>query len=1681
MKHQHRIAILLGLVTFLGLPASETLADTSPTEGLVNYETPHVHPIDLTPDGQTLVAVNTAGHRLEVFDVRSGSPVLIDSIPVGLDPVSVRARNNTEVWVVNHISDSVSIVDLAARGVVRTLQTGNEPCDVVFAGSPQRAFVSCSEVNRIEVFNLANLDAAPLRVPIGGEDPRHLAVSPDGLTVYAAIFESGNGTTAISGGGSVTAQNVVSRPEGPYAGQNPPPNDGNRFNPPIRAGLPTPPRTAMIVRKNNSNRWMDDNNRDWSIFVNGALASLTGRVSNWDLPDRDVAAINAQTLSVSYQSRLMTMVMALGVNPANGRVTAIGTESTNEVRFEPNLNGVFLRVRAASFQAGGASDIDDLNPHLDYSTSTVAENVRRQSIGDPRGIAWRGNGQQAFITGMGSNNVVIIDGNGNRLGHFSVGQGPTGIVLDDSRGRGYVMNKFDGTISTIDLDARLQTGTVAFDDPTPAVIKEGRPFLYNTHLTSGLGQVSCASCHVDARTDRLSWDLGDPSGSMATVLNANNFNGNTQGTTQVHPMKGPMLTQTLQDIMNYDRLHWRGDREGLDSFNPAFTGLLGAERQLTADEMAKFAAFLGTIHLPPNPYRNIDNSRPATVTLPDGSTATTRSFNALRGQNSRGNNCLQCHMNGDTRNDASNLELSQAFIAPSFAPFYDRLGFWPTSRSGSTSGFGFFHDGADSIGGAARTTTAERQTDMLAEILTLEGPEGPLSGPERRQDTHAGVGQQVTISGGITSAQTNRINQLVSIANNSAHAELIVRGQVDGQTRGYRLTSGTTFQSDKQAETRNLNELRNLATSGASLTFTLVANGTGVRLALDEDGDGVLNGDENPSVEDPANLLTNGGFESGLERWDSGGTVSLTGAAHSGGQAVSINEFSYVVQGDAVTEGENYRFTGWTFTTGAPTEIQAGISFWDAAGNWIDDRILLLPASGAYAPFTVDVTAPAGAVTGTVWIYHNGGGGTVTVDDLTFKIGGNGGDTDNDGGGDDNGGGGGDTGGENVLPNGDFEDGLNAWDRGNGVTLFDDGSDGGKAARIGELSFIVQTLPANPGESLTLTGSYLVSGNPESPQAGISYWAADGTWLGDDTLPFEATGSWQNFTLPGTTAPSAATITVWIWCGAGGGTITIDNLALVRGDGGGGGSGGTELVENGGFESDSLGEWDRGSDTSLVGGAHTGARAMSVGSESFVVTNRGAAAGENYLFSGFYRTESGNDVHQAGISYWAADGSWLGDDMANLGLSPDSYRAFQIEGTVPDGAVSLSAWIWSGPGGRIVVDDLSLRLLDPVAIVADLSEVGARTAEVGSLNLEGQVETAQLDASLLGGSETGNTATAPETLGGLFTGLFTTIEDSQEILTGGLNRLVVRANGVFSGRSFIDGKPIVLRGRFDEAGTHSSSGRDGSHWNLQLADDGTGLVTLAGEFTDATGRIHRLDASQAAYSRRNRTERAGAYTMLLPGATEADPMGYATVRITPTGIARTHGRLGDGRPFAAAGRLAADDSWSLLRVMNRRPELSLLGGTLRFREVADVSDFDGILQLTGITGGAGLTHLDLTAIGSRFEPAERGRRPLAEVDLTNGEVTIQLQDADTGTSDYWPALWQPNHRIIVTQPRRVNGRVNPRTGLLRAVAIDRANGENLRLEGVVFQVQQLVGGFYREHRDIQGSLLLDAGSWNVGR
>ena len=69
--------------------------------------------------------------------------------------------------------------------------------DVVFAGNPVRAFVSCPAENVVQVIDPETLTVIQT-ISIEAERPKALAASPDGSKVYAAIFESGNGSTILA-------------------------------------------------------------------------------------------------------------------------------------------------------------------------------------------------------------------------------------------------------------------------------------------------------------------------------------------------------------------------------------------------------------------------------------------------------------------------------------------------------------------------------------------------------------------------------------------------------------------------------------------------------------------------------------------------------------------------------------------------------------------------------------------------------------------------------------------------------------------------------------------------------------------------------------------------------------------------------------------------------------------------------------------------------------------------------------------------------------------------------------------------------------------------------------------------------------------------------------------------------------------------------------------------------------------------------------------------------------------------------------------------------------------------------------------------------------------------------------------------------------------------------------------
>jgi DNA-binding beta-propeller fold protein YncE len=659
-------AVLLATLASLGF--AEGVAAELPDYTL--FEAGQVRPLAMSPDGARLFAVNTPNGHLEIYDIGVDGLAWLESVPVGLEPVALAARSDGEVWVVNHLSDSISIVDVAADPprVVRTLLVGDEPRDIVFAGPGRnRAFITTAHRGQNSPYPQGDydvagtgradvwvFDATTLGTSLGGEPlmvltlfgdrPRALAATPDGSTVYAAVFRSGNRTMTVGEPLVCDTDNT----------DDPCTIEGVEYP----GGLPFPKtnfdgaqsrEAGLIVGWNTATeQWEDELARDWSNAV------------RFSLPDLDVFAIDANAsmpVETGSISGVGTVSFNMIVNPDNGNLYVTNTEAISRVRFEglgswvsdlgPKESGDPPTVRGHLHEArvtviDGALNVRPrhLNKHIDYSARPQPAGTKDRSLSMPLEMAITSDGSTLYIAGFGSSAIGIYDTAELENDSFTPDAanmislpsgGPSGLVLDEVRERLYVMTRFENSIVVVDTGTRAAVQTVAMKNPEPVSVIEGRPFLYDAKLTGSNGEASCASCHVFGDMDDLAWDLGDP--DVVPFANPNPAPPSDEfpliaslpPLQPFDPLKGPMTTQSLRGLELAGPMHWRGDRtgpecnttpgdpacanRGFNEFNVAFPGLVGRdEGTLTEADMQAFTDFALRITYPPNPIRGLDNS-----------------------------------------------------------------------------------------------------------------------------------------------------------------------------------------------------------------------------------------------------------------------------------------------------------------------------------------------------------------------------------------------------------------------------------------------------------------------------------------------------------------------------------------------------------------------------------------------------------------------------------------------------------------------------------------------------------------------------------------------------------------------------------------------------------------------------------------------------------------------------------------------------------------------------------------------------------------------------------------------------------------------------------------------------------------------------------------------------------------
>jgi len=866
------------------------------------FEAGPVRPLAMSHDGRRLYAANIPDGRLEVFAITTLGLTYLGSVPVGMEPVAIAVSpDDRQVWVVNHLSDSISVVNVgvATPFVERTLWVGDEPRDIVFAG-PEKSRVFITTAHRgqnspidprltsggigradVWVFDSTDTGAGAVGTPLTiltlfGDSPRALASSPDGSRVYAAIFRSGNQTTTMW-------------PAALGGFPKPPPNDS--------ADGVTEPTTGVILKWRNG-FWQDEINRNYNNIVTLAL------------PDLDVFEIDAMAeipVRLSSIASVGTTLFNMAVNPVSGALYVSNIDALNHARFAGDSNRASSSVRGhladhrISYIKDGLVKPRRLNQHLDFSKQFGDQDDRDGSLSLPMDMVVSSDGETIYVAAYGSSKVAVLQtseleadslpaGSSNHI-ELS-GGGPAGLALDEDHQRLYVLTRFDNTVSSIDLNTRLETDRLALYSPEPNSVTEGRKFLYDARLTSGFGNDSCGTCHLFGDNDALAWDLGDPQGKVRTIpnkyalLTANHPELNRT----FHPLKGPMTTQSMRGLPRHGPQHWRGDRTGTQrqngetleeaafkEFNEAFAALAAKQEPLSDGDMQAFSDFSMQLAYPPNPMRKLDNSLTESQQLG-------RSLYMNGVQRSDGNLeiCVTCHTLNPTNGIFGTTGLmafndqpgEKDFKIPHFRDQYQKVGMF-TTRSfnprNEIRGFALNHNGATSINATfSEFGIPVSQTNAIKDYLFAFPAE-----------TAPVMGQQLSLTKDSSDASFERYQLLLQrakIVSPYPECDLVIRTSLAGYSRGWaydRLAEKFIPDLSTQDALDDSGMENLIRQSAKPLTASCTPWGSGRRIGIDRDGDSVPDYEEllqgsNPGVHSSSTFRADAGLWYNPDRSGSG-------------------------------------------------------------------------------------------------------------------------------------------------------------------------------------------------------------------------------------------------------------------------------------------------------------------------------------------------------------------------------------------------------------------------------------------------------------------------------------------------------------------------------------------------------------------------------------------------------------------------------------------------------------------------------------------------------------------------------------------------------------------------------------------------------------------------------------------
>jgi len=421
--------------------------------------------------------------------------------------IAVSADGAT-VYVVNADADSVSVVDTTTRALrSEILLAGAHPAvdangayspavmPRALALSPDGAtlYVTGQRAGALFAIDLASgTVAAPIAV---GSEPIGVVVAGDGGAIFVACGQDGTVVRVDAASRQVTA-------------------------------------TAQVGAEPWSLGFAPDGELLATAFLAGNLAALDPATlavgTSWPIPD--TAPRGDQRLAHGQVRGLYDVATRPGSAQVWVAHVMLGTDTA-----QPALDFESTVFPSLSILVGGtyvrtlSTDAQDV-VGIDGSFGDV--------VSGPHAIAFTSDGAYALVVDTGSEDVLAVDANSGveaTLLRPLPGHMPEGIAISPDGTEAYVDERNTNDVAAISID-RTNGIALAVDgapiprlasDPMPAQLRLGQHLFYSANsdeypITTN-HWVSCASCHLEGRSDAVTWNFAQ--GPRDTPSNAGGMLG----------------------------------------------------------------------------------------------------------------------------------------------------------------------------------------------------------------------------------------------------------------------------------------------------------------------------------------------------------------------------------------------------------------------------------------------------------------------------------------------------------------------------------------------------------------------------------------------------------------------------------------------------------------------------------------------------------------------------------------------------------------------------------------------------------------------------------------------------------------------------------------------------------------------------------------------------------------------------------------------------------------------------------------------------------------------------------------------------------------------------------------------------------------------------------------------------